>query len=184
MRFLRYGSLSLLVRSSAVVLTLSVSRPAVAGGIDIRRPMSDPCILRSFADFSEEALGMRPEGEIAAFVLLSTDGTLRLERWPRRATAYRETFTGTLPPHTVALVHTHPREWPRPAAADVNEAVRLGIPSYVLSRRIWVVDPETGASIELAKGGWLRIALRSRCEPGAQPDEPSHTPGADARRAE
>lgn len=96
---------------------------------------------------------MRPGSEIAAFLVLAGDGSLRLSRWPSNATSYRETFNGTRPPGTVGLVHTHPPEWYRPSTGDIDEARRHGLPNYVISRRIRVVDPESGRSFELANPG-------------------------------
>lgn len=45
--------------------------------------------------------------------------------------------------NTAAIVHTHPRTAdPRPSLSDVELAIHLGIPNYVLSRNaLWVALP-------------------------------------------
>jgi hypothetical protein len=38
-----------------------------------------------------------------------------------------------IPPGTIAIVHTHPVQYPRPSERDKQEATRLRIPIYVLT---------------------------------------------------
>jgi len=71
--------------------------------------------------------------ERAAFVIQHPDGSIACQCWPSKHTYLAESFTGFVPEGTIAIVHTHPVQYPRPSEQDKQEATRLGIPIYVLS---------------------------------------------------
>lgn len=74
----------------------------------------------------------RLERERAAFLIREDDGTLTLEPWP--AGGFRHArFRGAIPPRTIAILHTHPANAPRPSAQDRAEAQRLGIAVVVIT---------------------------------------------------
>ena len=73
--------------------------------------------------------------ERAAFVIQQSDGSIACQCWPSRHSYLAETFRGFIPPNTIAIVHTHPVEFPKPSRKDKDEATRLGIPIYVLTIR-------------------------------------------------
>ena len=141
--------------------------------------------MRAFAGLQKEALGLARGREIAAFIVAEPDGTLSLSRWPSGAELHRETFVGRVPARTVAIVHTHPGDWHLPSQVDVGESLRLGLPNYVISRRLWVVDPESGETYELARFGWAGAAGRSDCRSDSPDrDEPPRGAPVETRRAE
>ena len=85
------------------------------------------------------------EYERAAFVVRGDDGALRLIEWPFRREFRRARWEGAAPEGTIAIVHTHPRELPRPSMGDHAEARRIGLPIYVLTRGgVSVAHPQTG----------------------------------------
>jgi len=73
--------------------------------------------------------------ERAAFIVDSGNGSFDSVDWPPTDALWEETFRGKIPAHTLAIIHTHPLAWPLPSDQDRMEAVRLGIPIYVLTVR-------------------------------------------------
>jgi hypothetical protein len=71
--------------------------------------------------------------ERAAFVIQRTDGSIACQCWPSKHSYLAESFRGVMPAHTIAIVHTHPVQYPQPSEQDKMEATRLGIPIYVLT---------------------------------------------------
>ena len=70
--------------------------------------------------------------ERAAFLIRESDGSLSAQPWPNgghRHASYR----GAVPARTVAIVHTHPKDEPRPSARDRQEARRLGLAVVVVT---------------------------------------------------
>lgn len=74
--------------------------------------------------------------ELAGFVVAGKDGNLELVQWPMPARPLLRAaqWLGPLPVGVVAVIHTHPRERPRPSNQDTAEARRLGLPIYVVSQ--------------------------------------------------
>lgn len=150
-----------------VLLAITVSSTARDSGerIPLHEPLHDPCLLRAFADLYVDAAGLGGARELAAFVVRGNDARLSLSRWPSSAEVHAETFTGSRPDAVVAIVHTHPNQWPQPSRADIATATRLDLPVYVVTRRIWVVDPETGEPAKLTPRGWIDLARDISCDP-------------------
>ena len=73
--------------------------------------------------------------ERAAFILDQGNGSFASVLWPPSASIWQESFHGQIPERTRAIIHTHPFAWPLPSEQDRTEAVRLGIPIYVLTFR-------------------------------------------------
>ena len=73
--------------------------------------------------------------ERAAFIVDSGNGSFDSVDWPPTGAAFEEQFHGKIPERTRAIIHTHPFLWPLPSDQDRMEAVRLGIPIYVLTVR-------------------------------------------------
>ncbi|MDQ6800820.1 MAG: Mov34/MPN/PAD-1 family protein [Acidobacteriota bacterium] len=71
--------------------------------------------------------------ERAAFVMQQADGSITCQCWPSKHSYLAEQFSGVIPAQTIAIVHTHPVQYPRPSENDKQEATRLGIPIYVLT---------------------------------------------------
>ncbi|MGZ5446290.1 MAG: Mov34/MPN/PAD-1 family protein [Thermoanaerobaculia bacterium] len=74
----------------------------------------------------------RFERERAAFLIREADGTLTLEPW-MHGDFRHASFRGAIPSRTIAILHTHPANLPRPSARDRAEARRLGIAVVVIT---------------------------------------------------
>jgi hypothetical protein len=126
--------------------------------------VSSPCLLASFAEL---LLGAHPNVEMAAFVVIDEEGQMSCLIWPRMSWIRSQTFQGTIPPGTIAVVHTHPRYEERPSYGDTRESMRLRLPFYVLTASaIWVVDPASGQSFRTSAGrDWSHKAtLTTACK--------------------
>jgi hypothetical protein len=75
-------------------------------------------------------------GELAGFVVEGFDGALKLLQWPvpAKQPLRAANWLGQLPDRVVGVIHTHPRDLPRPSSQDAAEARRLGLPFYVVSQ--------------------------------------------------
>ncbi len=110
-------------------------------------------------------------GERAAFIIEEEDGSIRCELWPTMHREHADSFHGTIPPHTVAIVHTHPLEWPQPSAHDQQESARLDIPIYVLTMmNVSRVTPRSSHPDELVRGH-LWVSRRESPERCAMPGQ-------------
>jgi proteasome lid subunit RPN8/RPN11 len=61
------------------------------------------------------------------------DGSISCQPWPSKHAYLSERFDGALPINAVAIVHTHPVQFPRPSYQDQLEATRMGVPIYVIT---------------------------------------------------
>lgn len=96
--------------------------------------------------------------ERAAFVTQQPDGSIACQCWPSKHSYLAESYTGAMPAHTIAIVHTHPVDYPRPSLQDKAEASRIGIPIYVLTIK-GVYKAVPGAAYEtmiIKHQAWLR----------------------------
>jgi hypothetical protein len=119
----------------------------------LRELARDPVIL----DGLWKMLGRAQYGfshlEEAAFVLAAPDGTLSLMRWPATGEMDQSYWRGPLPQNAIAIVHTHPNQFPRPSKIDANTAIRTGLTVYVITRS--TIMKTTGQLIEvIAKKRW------------------------------
>jgi hypothetical protein len=113
---------------------MSVSAPAMAEEHD---PIFDDIVGRMcFRDLLRDSgWSLNGPWERAAFVIQQSDGSIACQGWPSKHSYLTESFNGLVPLHTIAIVHTHPVDFPRPSQHDKDEATRLGIPIYVLTIR-------------------------------------------------
>lgn len=110
--------------------------------------ISDSAVFASFADLIIASKCGLAQTERAAFIVRTPDGRLRLHPWPVTNKHRKSTWKGPIPPDTVAVVHTHPHLDPKPSARDHEEARRLGLPVYALSRlSIYRADPDSTAPV-------------------------------------
>lgn len=157
------GSLAEEVRSTGSSPARPAHAPEHDGALrtdhfaDEEEMISSPCLRASFAEL---LLGAHPDVEVAAFVVADEEGQMSCLIWPRMSWIRSQTFHGTIPQGTVAVVHTHPPREERPSNGDTLESVRLRLPFYVLTEAaIWVVDPATGKSFRTGAGPeWSRKA--------------------------
>jgi hypothetical protein len=98
------------------------------------------------------AFGMR-NTERAAFIVEQNDGSLGCQPWPAWHLQADETFRGVIPKGTLAIIHTHPTYRGKlPSAQDHLEAIRLGIPIYVLTRNdIYKTSTEISSSLPVVQ---------------------------------
>jgi hypothetical protein len=97
--------------------------------------------------------------ERAAFLVIDDDGNYRCLLWPYHNGFLREEFHGTIPPGTVAVMHTHPNRYPHPSLHDQGEAVRIGLPFLVVSRQhIYAVTLEGRVLAIVEREWWSRDA--------------------------
>ncbi|HEV8449307.1 MAG TPA: hypothetical protein VGQ44_20955 [Gemmatimonadaceae bacterium] len=84
--------------------------------------------------------------EPAAFLTMKPDGSLGCFLWPATNERDASTFHGDLPADTVAVVHTHPREWQDPSAQDSLLSRELDI-SVVVVTHGFIVDVDPAGAI-------------------------------------
>jgi hypothetical protein len=103
------------------------------------------------------SLTAQTDTERAAFIIGHEDGSLSCQLWPPMNRYHQEVFHGSLPPGTLAIIHTHPNGSPRPSVEDQLEADRLGIPIYVLTRlEVFKAEPgQTVATAVVRRQWWL-----------------------------
>ncbi len=105
----------------------------------------------------QSAWGLGGPFEHAAFIIEQSDGSFTCEAWPQLHRYLSESFRGPIPAHAVAVVHTHPVEYPQPSFQDQKEASRIGLPIYVITiRGVYKALPGTYRVAALAGGQWFR----------------------------
>lgn len=166
------------------MLSVGAIHAALAGNapFDFRAAVDDPRIMILFRELVLRGSSMGNDAEVAAFLVRNDDGTFRAERWPHRKSSNSQTFRGTIPPGTVAIIHTHPLYETGLSAKDCAEAQRVHLPIYVLTRwRISVADPRTGAAIGLTDSGkWIAEAQKRFKETRVASESTTPRPGRSA----
>ena len=114
--------------------------------------LTDECTL---AAFSELLTQPQVQTETAAF-LIEEEGGVACVIWPRMAWIRSQNFQGSIPPQTIAIVHTHPPGEGKPSFNDIREAERLLLPIFVITRSsIRVVDAGGDPPVtDVALGDW------------------------------
>jgi proteasome lid subunit RPN8/RPN11 len=90
------------------------------------------------------ARGGTADFERAGFVIASDDGTFRLIEWPSQHLYHRAEWKGPIPVSAVAIIHTHPPRRARPSPDDIQIAMRLKMPVFVIAGPSLCVAMETG----------------------------------------
>jgi hypothetical protein len=82
-----------------------------------------------------------------------------------------------IPQGTVAIAHTHPVDFPYPSQQDKDEAIRLGMPIYVITiRGVYRADPQKIAVATLTLGNrWLQQQPRPAVRMAATAPEPTRS---------
>ena len=94
--------------------------------------------------------------ERAAFIVDRGNGEIDCVAWPNTNERERARFSGTIPPGTIAIIHTHPVNVPWPSEQDEREAHRLGIAIYALTpRAVTKAVPSEVGPLLVRKGPWL-----------------------------
>lgn len=133
----------------ALILLFAISAPA-AEPFDVRSPAHDPRVMAVMQDLAARGERQIEQREIAAFLVRDANGAISSVLWPRTWNSRSERYDGVIPPGTVAIAHTHPsRADKRPSRGDIEQAVRIGLPIYVITRwHLYVVD-SSGVVIRL-----------------------------------
>jgi len=115
----------------AVLVTILVAMTAEAAEGEIF--CNAGVLEQSWALLKAARYGLGRQEE-AAFVVRGDGGALSFVLWRSTGEAMASHFSGAMPAHVVAIVHTHPMNQLMPSADDSATARRLGIPVYVLER--------------------------------------------------
>jgi proteasome lid subunit RPN8/RPN11 len=141
-----------------VILLLALHASASAtDSYDIRRATDDPQVLAIMQDIALRGAHQFDQQEVAAFLVRDANGVIASVMWPHTANRRSEHYDGVVPAGTVAIAHTHPTFAERPSHGDIEQAKKIGLPIYVITRwNLYVVDA-TGAVIPLiVQENWAR----------------------------
>ena len=121
--------------------------------------------LQFFSDIVLRAQLSNDYGETAAFLVRDTRGDVQCLLWPTTNEFQMQTFRGEPPPNTIAIVHTHMKSRPMPSTNDIDQARRIGLPFFVLTRAdVTMVEPDSGQVVPLiAQRTWLTQSVEQRC---------------------
>lgn len=139
----------------ALALTFLLALPLTAADNVYESPSAHKCLVELLR---KNAWGLGGPNERAAFIVENLDGTLGCVEWPSMHVYHSEFFRGALPPNAVAIVHTHPAQFPKPSYQDELEATRIGIPIYTLTiRGVYKSVPgQESALVITDKQSWIR----------------------------
>lgn len=164
--------------ASVPVGVLEAPRATVLEDLDWAASLvSDPRVLAFFDDlFRRGGVGSRNE-ERAAFLTIA-NGRFGCLLWPASRDFRRETFQGTIPKGTFAIVHTHPNHITPASLQDRATAKQTGLPLFTVTRsNISLIDPSTGAETwPVRRTDWRKTAIpagsseRSSCREIGTPD--------------
>lgn len=146
------------MRLVVLLLALHVSASAT-DSYDVRRAADDPQVLAIMQDIALRGAHQFDQQEVAAFLVRDANGVISCVMWPHTANRRSEHYDGVVPAGTVAIAHTHPTFAERPSHGDIEQAKKIGLPIYVITRwNLYVVDA-TGAVMPLIeKRDWARSA--------------------------
>ena len=112
-------------------------------GRALRQMATHADVVAIFAEVLRDGSHGRRQTESAAFIVRDAVRGYRAVPWPYTGERLRQTYRGTVPPFTVAIVHTHPTSTRLPSRGDAGTAASIGLPVFVLTPfNIWYVTPE------------------------------------------
>jgi proteasome lid subunit RPN8/RPN11 len=115
------------------------------------------CGAEAFAHYAEllQIVPLeRVDYEKAAFLLQEPDGQLRTLFWNDREIGVAR-YTGAMPAHCIAVIHTHPVFLKEPSLGDRREAQRIALPIVVITPQAVTVAWPDGTTSYLVDGlGW------------------------------
>lgn len=124
-------------------------------------------VLPLLRDLLETSRTAAKETERAMFLTQDDDGEIDYELWPATMQRRKASYRGVRPLNTVAIAHTHPHNMPNPSTHDIDEAERIGLPIYVVTRgSIFRVDPDRTTTEVLRHVDWASELRRGNdlCE--------------------
>lgn len=147
-RLLAYGSiLSLSLLPIGTPTATAATTAAVAGEALVR---NDEALALLDDLFTLGGRGSR-DSERAAFLTLD-GGRYSCLLWPMYNGFRKEVFKGPIPPHTIAIVHTHPNRMEGASLGDRETAMQTGLPLITITwSTISIVDPLTGRETWLVR---------------------------------
>jgi proteasome lid subunit RPN8/RPN11 len=147
----------------AIAVLLSIQMSVAASACTVARGQ----VLPLLGDLLQASRSAQPDTERAMFLTRTESGDISAQLWPATRQRRQATFTGTMPANAVAIAHTHPHNSPQPSAHDIEEAARLQLPIYVVTRTsITRVDPDRTTTALVAHTDWFADAHpgAGRCE--------------------
>jgi len=139
----------------ALPLLLLFALPLFAADNVYESPSGHKCLVEILR---RSGWGLGGPFERAAFIIENLDGSLGCKEWPSAHEYHAEKFFGAIPPQAIAIVHTHPVQFPMPSKQDDAEATRLGIPIYTLTiRRVYKSVPGQDQAVLITdRQSWIR----------------------------
>jgi hypothetical protein len=163
------------MRGACVLLhLLLLAAPAIATDGVFDSESGRACFFTILKDSGWSLLGPY---EHAAFIVEQVDGSFECRKWRHLHSFRGESYTGVIPQGTVAIAHTHPVDFPYPSQQDKDEAIRLGMPIYVITiRGVYRADPQKIAVATLTLGNrWLQQQPRPAVRMAATAPEPTRS---------
>ena len=147
-------------RAIPFLLALAFAAPAFATDDIYDSAVGHKCLVDLLR---KTAWGLGGPFERAEFIIANPDGTLTCDEWPSIHSFQAEHFAGAIPKNTIAIVHTHPVQFPHPSYQDEEEATRLGIPVYTLTiRGVYKSVPDKKvAEVITERQSWITETPRS-----------------------
>jgi hypothetical protein len=139
----------------ALPLLLLFAVPIFAADNVYDSPSGHQCLVEVLR---KSGWGLGGPFERAAFITEQLDGSLGCQEWPSVHEYRTEKFFGAIPAQAIAIVHTHPVQFPKPSKQDDAEATRLGIPIYTLTiRGVYKSVPGQDHVVMIAdRQSWIR----------------------------
>jgi proteasome lid subunit RPN8/RPN11 len=116
--------------------------------------------------FEKGGFGMR-QSERAAFIVADESGGYQCVAWPFDNGFREQRFSGRIPKGTVAIVHTHPHQYPFPSDDDRETALRFSLPVIVLTpHKITLVTARGTRLLVVEDERWWQVSARasSQCK--------------------
>jgi hypothetical protein len=128
----------------------------LALAFDVRRSTDNPHVMAALQDLAHCGAYQTDQTEVAAFLVRDRNGVISSVMWPHTANRRSEQYDGAIPAGTVAIAHTHPWQADQhPSRGDIDQAKKIGLPIYVVTRRDLYVVNSSGEVIELfARTNW------------------------------
>jgi len=144
--------LSALMLAGCATTPSHVVLPTVAYPFDAKVLTRD-----DVASCSEKILDLSMHGrakfERAAFLLINDTGKFDCKVWPADYQFHKAQWWGATPDGTVAVVHSHPRNFPDPSSQDIMEAMRLQVPFIVVTPgSLTMAMPRDGRVVRVTTG--------------------------------
>jgi hypothetical protein len=113
-------------------------------------------LLAALRDLRTRGIMQTEQREVAAFIVRREDGSLNAVIWPQNGRYRSGHYEGPVPAGTVAIAHTHPPEADRrPSRGDIEQAKKIGMPIYVVTRwNLWVADAQGDVHELVARTDW------------------------------